>query len=435
MTYQETIDYLFATTPVYQQIGGSAYKPGLGNVEALDVHYGHPHRAFRSIHVAGTNGKGSTSHTLAAILQSAGYRVGLFTSPHLVDFRERIRVNGREITPDYVVRFTEEARACIEQIRPSFFELTTMMALCYFRDKQVDIAVIEVGLGGRLDSTNIITPMLSVITNISLDHMQFLGNTLEEIAREKAGIIKPSIPVVVGNGRGEGVRTTIEAVARACSAPIYWAEESSLVTDSHRDRVGWCYTTEGWGQIQGTLAGEAQRENAKTILTAVAVLSQALSIPTEAVHRGFAEVTTLTGLRGRWEILSHSPLVICDTGHNEAGIALIVEQLEALAPSHATIRVVLGMAADKDVSSVLALLPRGFVYYFAQAQVARALPATTLATLALPLGLSGQTFDSIPQAYEQAIADACSNDLVFVGGSNFVVADLLIHLSNTNSKL
>lgn len=420
MTYSEAVQYLFSATPVYQHVGGAAYKPGLENIQRLDAHYGHPHQSYRTIHIAGTNGKGSTSHTLAAILQAAGYRVGLFTSPHLLDFRERIRISGEMITQDYVVHFTQEAQEQIKEIEPSFFELTTMMALCYFRDMKVDIAIIEVGLGGRLDSTNIISPILSVITNISLDHTQYLGHTLREIAIEKAGIIKSHTPLVVGNSQGEGVRAAITAVAVEKSAPLHWAELRSL---DH----------EPWGTITPELQGEAQRENTITILAALDAIAQELSITPEAVQKGFAEVTSLTGLRGRWEQFGVAPLRICDTGHNVAGIALVTHQLSQLANRHKMVRVVLGMASDKDVSEVLALFPKEFVYYFTQASVSRALPADQLRALALKNGLQGRLYESVHQAYEVALSEASQEDVIFVGGSNFVVADLLIYIQSINN--
>lgn len=420
MTYTEAVQYLFSATPVYQHIGSSAYKPGLENVKRLDAHYNHPHSAYPTIHIAGTNGKGSTSHTLAAILQSAGYRVGLFTSPHLVDFRERIRVSGEMITEEYVTRFTEEAREQIQEVAPSFFELTTLMALCYFRDMQVDVAIIEVGLGGRLDSTNIINPVLSIITNISLDHTQYLGDTLRDIAREKAGIIKPHTPVVVGNSQGEGVRAAITEIAVGQSAPIHWAE---LRSPQYRP----------WGFITPELKGQAQQENTSTILTALDVLAHTFALTPESVQQGFAQVTSLTGLRGRWEELGVSPLRICDTGHNPAGIALVVHQLSTLSERHDKVRVVLGMASDKDVSSVLALFPPQFVYYFTQAGVPRALPADQLQELAREQALEGNAYSSVAEAYEAALSEACPEDIIFVGGSNFVVADLLTYIQSVNN--
>lgn len=425
MTYEEAVAYLYEATPVYQHIGGQAYKPGLGNIEALDALYDHPHTSYCCIHVAGTNGKGSTSHTLAAILQSAGYRVGLFTSPHLVDFRERIRVNGQMITQDYVADFVMKARGEVEQIHPSFFELTTMMALCYFRHSEVDVAVIEVGLGGRLDSTNIIRPVLSIITNISLEHTQFLGNTLGQIAAEKAGIIKPLTPVVVGNASGEGVREALEAKAQQQSAPLFLAEEAAPLQEATLMDVGYLYKTRDWGVVRGELTGLAQVENTRTILTALECLRGEFEITPSAVAQGFAGVCRLTGLMGRWQTLSKHPRLVCDTGHNAAGLAQIAEQLRRLRYCYEHTHFVLGMASDKDVVAVLKLLPRWPKYYFTQASTPRSLPAERLAAWAHEEGLEGEVYSSVAEALEAARASASSRDLIFVGGSNFVVADLL----------
>lgn len=431
MTYDEAVAYLFASTPVYQHIGGQAYKPGLGNIERLDNHYGHPHRAYRVIHVGGTNGKGSTSSTLAAVLQASGYRVGLFTSPHLVDFRERIRVNGALIDQSYVTRFTEEAREQIADVQPSFFELTTMMALCYFRDQEVDVAVVEVGLGGRLDSTNIVKPIVSVITNISLDHTQYLGNTLAEIAREKAGIIKPHTPVVIGSAVGEGVRVVFDGVAQERNAPIVYATDQGLVAQVEQCLGGgYRYHTDSWGVIEAELKGGAQVENACTILATLKAVEEYVPVAQEAVCYGFAHVTKLTGLRGRWECLSEHPLVICDTAHNEAGIRGVVQQLRECATERgACVCAIIGMASDKDVEAVLRLWPReeNFSYIFTQAQVSRALPATELARLACGCGLEGEVIDNVSEALKEAVRKYAGRTdvLIFVGGSNFVVADLL----------
>lgn len=426
MTYQEALDYLFTATPVYQHIGGAAYKPGLATMQALDAYYGSPHRQYKTIHVGGTNGKGSTSHTLAAILQSAGYRVGLFTSPHLLDFRERIRVDGEMITEDYVCRFTEGARELVGEYQPSFFELTSMMAMCYFADMEVDVAVIEVGLGGRLDSTNIIEPVCSVITNISLDHTQYLGTTLEEIAREKAGIIKPNTPVVIGQADSEAVAEVFRRTAETYGAPILFADRAQLLTRVEEYEDAYLYTTP-YGSVRGALRGEAQIENTKTILAALSYLSADFSITAEAVSRGFAEVVELTGLMGRWQRLAERPLLICDTAHNEAGIALVLQQIAGLSKRHQRVRIVLGMARDKDVSAVLSLFPQDYVYYFTEASVSRALPCSELAELAGGLGLSGAVCPTVAEALSRALNESAPADLIFVGGSNFVVADLLQH--------
>lgn len=430
MTYSEALEYLYSATPVYQETGAGAYKPGLGNAEALDSHYGHPHSAYKCIHVGGTNGKGSTSHTIAAVLQSAGYRVGLFTSPHLVSFRERIRVNGVPISESYVAHFTAEARAQVERIRPSFFELTSAMAMCYFRDMAVDIAVIEVGLGGRLDSTNIIQPILSVITNVSLDHTALLGDSLEAIAREKAGIIKAGTPVVIGQASEPSVRRVFADVATSLGAAIRFAHEEEAFSSAQRDEAGrLIYHTKAWGCLTGQLQGQAQRENTATILTALDCLGAHFALTEEHVRTGLAQVVELTGLRGRWETLRHSPLTLCDTAHNHAGIALVVEQLTSLQASRGgTAHIVIGMASDKDVSAVLALLPHSphFRYYFTQASTPRALPASALMDLAQAQGLSGSPYPTVAQALTEAESQATeAGDFIFVGGSNFVVADLL----------
>lgn len=435
MTYTEALQYLYDATPAFQEVGASAYKPGLDTTRQLDAHYGHPHRAFPSIHVAGTNGKGSTSHSLAAILQAAGYRVGLFTSPHLLDFSERIRVNDQPIDQDYVVRFTEGARAQIAQLRPSFFELTTLMAFCYFRDQQVDYAIIEVGMGGRLDSTNIISPILSIITGISLDHTQYLGDTLAKIAYEKAGIIKPQTPVIIGRAEEPEVLATFQRRAEEEAAPLRLAATEFRFVRSQPEATGQTLYLRPRGQgaaersVYFELGGAAQRYNLPTILTAVEELRRlGLELSDEAVSKGLAEVCALTGLRGRWETLSHSPWVICDTGHNEDGVRYVVEQLRSLGcPLH----IIFGMVSDKDVRHVLALLPREARYYFTAARVARALPARELQELAESYGLRGEAYPDISAALKAAKASAAAGELIFVGGSNFLVADLISIYHNT----
>lgn len=435
MTYTEALQYLYAATPAFQEVGASAYKPGLDTTRELDAHYGHPHRAFRSIHVAGTNGKGSTSHSLAAILQATGYSIGLFTSPHLLDFSERIRVNGQPIDQDYVVRFTEGARAQIAQLRPSFFELTTLMAFCYFRDQQVDYAIIEVGMGGRLDSTNIISPILSIITGISLDHTQYLGDTLAKIAYEKAGIIKPQTPVIIGRAEEPEVLATFQRRAEEEAAPLRLAATEFRFVRSQPEATGQTLYLQPKGQgstersVYFELGGAAQRYNLPTILTAVEELRRlGLELSDEAARKGLAEVCALSGLRGRWETLSRSPWVICDTGHNEDGVRYVVEQLRSLGcPLH----IIFGMVSDKDVRHVLALLPREARYYFTAARVARALPARELQELAESYGLRGEAYPDISAALEAAKASAAAGELIFVGGSNFLVADLISIYHNT----
>lgn len=415
MDYQETIEYLFNSVPMFQQVGGAAYKEGLENTLMLDAHFGHPHRGYRTIHVAGTNGKGSCSHTLAAVLQEAGYKVGLYTSPHLVDFRERIRVNGVQVPQEYVVRFVEEERGFFEPLRPSFFELTTAMALRYFADERVDVAVIEVGLGGRLDCTNIIRPDLCVITNISFDHVQFLGDTLEKIAREKAGIIKRGVPVVIGETTPE-TRPVFEAKAAEVGAPIYFAEE--------------CDCGE-WGDVEFELKGLYQEKNKRTLLTALPLLKEAgYRIDEQAVRSGFAHVTGLTGLMGRWQKLQDSPTLVCDTGHNVGGISYIVEQLRR--EKYDRLRVVMGMVNDKDVRGVVGLMPKDAVYYFTQASVKRAMPAACLQELGAEAGLRGERYADVPSAVRAAQKESLPEDFVFVGGSSFVVADLLANRDALN---
>lgn len=408
MNYKNTLDYLYNSAPLFQQIGAGAYKEGLENTWALDEHFGHPHRSFRSIHIAGTNGKGSCSHTLAAILQEAGYKVGLYTSPHLIDFRERIRVNGQPVPEAYVIRFVEEERAFFEPLHPSFFELTTAMAFRYFAEEKVDVAVVEVGLGGRLDCTNIIRPDLCIITNISLDHVQFLGDTLEKIAGEKAGIIKPGIPVVIGETTPE-TRPVFQKKAEEVGAPIHFAEEE--VKEVHPD---WEYE----------LKGLYQEKNRRTLWAALPLLQEeGYQISESDIQAGFAHVVELTGLMGRWQKLQEHPTLVCDTGHNVGGIQYIAEQLRRQV--FRRLHIVIGMVNDKDVRGVLALLPREATYYFTQASVKRALPAGQLASLAAEAGLQGTCYPDVPSAVRAAQKESLPEDFIFVGGSSFIVADLL----------
>ena len=408
MDYQETLKYLYEKVPMFQRVGGSAYKEGLDNTLTLDAHFGHPHHSFRTIHVAGTNGKGSVSHTLAAVLQSAGYKTGLYTSPHLVDFRERIRINGTPISKDYVVSFVEHERSFFEPLCPSFFELATAMAFKYFADEQVDVAVIEVGLGGRLDCTNIITPDLSIITNISFDHVQFLGNTLAKIAVEKAGIIKKGIPVVIGETTPE-TKPVFMAKATEVGAPIYFAEENNR---------------EDYPGVEYELKGIYQEKNKRTLFTALPLLKEAgYHFDEENVREGFAHVVELTGLMGRWQKLHDHPTLVCDTGHNVGGITYVVEQLRQQSCNQ--LRIVIGMVNDKDISGVLALLPKEAIYYFTQASVNRALPAKQLLHLATEAGLKGKAYASVKNAVKAAMKESLPEDFIFVGGSNFIVADLL----------
>ena len=412
MNYQETIEYLYHSTPVFEHVGASAYKEGLDNTLALDEHYGHPHRLFKTIHIAGTNGKGSCSHTIASILQEAGYKVGLYTSPHLVDFRERIRVNGQCVSEEYVINFVANYIQWNDQtakrLFPSFFELTTAMAFKYFADQQVDIAVIEVGLGGRLDCTNIITPILSVITNISFDHTGFLGDTLAKIAAEKAGIIKESIPVVIGEYTEE-TRPVFEAKAKEKHAPITFAQD---LEELGKD-------------IDFELKGDYQTKNKQTILTAISILAPSLSRPIApaCISNGIAHVVENTGLMGRWQVLQEHPKVVCDTGHNVGGWQYLSRQI--LKQPCRKLRIVFGMVDDKDINTVMELLPKHAVYYWTQADNHRAIPADSVATFGRAHQLDGSIYNKVSEAYQAALHDAVADDFIFVGGSSYIVADLL----------
>lgn len=424
-SYKDTTDYLFGQLAVFQRDGGSAYKPGLDTARALDDAFGNPHQHYRTIHIAGTNGKGSTAHTLAAILQCAGYRTGLYTSPHLVDFRERMRVDGKMIDGAAVVDFVNRYLDMELSLHPSFFELTMTMAFEHFANSGVDVAVIETGLGGRLDSTNIITPELAVITNISFDHTQFLGDTLEKIASEKAGIIKPGVPVVIGEAEG-GVRNVFEEKASSCGSDIIFAQDSGEIESCETDVNGNpVYATAGFGRITGELSGEWQRRNASTILEAVKQLRLAgFDIPDAAVAQGFAKVCELTGLQGRWMKVADEPLTVCDTGHNTGGWALLAPRIAAYKGIK---RMVIGFVNDKDIDGILEIMSSipDAVFYFAQASVNRALPAERLKELAATRELTGDTFTSVDEAYKKALADSGKGDMIYIGGSTFIVADFL----------
>ena len=430
MTYQETIDYLFTSAPLFQHIGGGAYKEGLSNTLLLDEHFNHPHKKFKTIHVGGTNGKGSTACTLAATLQHAGYKVGLFTSPHLIDFRERIRINGEMIAQEYVIDFVEKEKAFFEPLSPSFFELTTALAFKYFAENDVDVAVIEVGLGGRLDCTNIITPELSVITNISLDHTQFLGTTLSQIATEKAGIIKARIPVVIGETVPE-TYSVFSKKAQDVQAPITFAEESDEILSTTLDSDGLRqYITRNWGTLNAELAGDCQVKNANTILHAIQILKNTFNISLEDVKYAFRHVCELTGLQGRWQKIQENPMVICDAGHNIGGWEYLSKQIQQATSQFTKVHIIFGVAGDKDVTSILSLLPHDAVYYWTKASVRRAMDENQLLKLAHQKGLSGTAYPSVAVAYQHALSSASPNDFIYVGGSCFIVADLLTHLKS-----
>lgn len=428
MTYEQSLDFLYNSLPMFQRIGGAAYKPGLGTSMALDNLFGNPHKTFKSIHIAGTNGKGSTSHLIASILQLSGYKVGLYTSPHLVDFRERIRVNGKMISKEAVTDFVNRYLDMNFDGSPSFFELTMMMAFDYFRSCNVDYAIIEVGLGGRLDSTNIITPILSVITNISFDHTQFLGNTLPQIASEKAGIIKPGIPVVIGEDCPE-IHDVFIKKAKTEGAPITFAEEQPAITCVKRENDLLQIDTHDYGTIIGELSGECQTKNANTVLTAINWLKQlGVKITNEAVINGFKNVCEISGLMGRWMIVGHNPRVVCDTGHNVGGIKYIVNQLKK--ENYNTLHIIIGFVNDKDISHILDLMPRNAVYYFTQASVSRALNCESLAKIAHEKGLAGNCYPTVKEAYKVAMENCSGQDMIYIGGSTFVVADFLPLVSN-----
>ena len=433
MTYQETCEYLFNAMPMFERQGASGYKEGLGNSQTLDEHFGHPHKQFLTIHVAGTNGKGSVSHTLSAILQMCGYRVGLYTSPHLVDFSERIRINGQPIPEEYVVNFVDQERSFIESVQPSFFEVTTAMAFKYFAEMNVDIAVIEVGLGGRLDSTNIITPILSVITNIGMDHTQFLGNTLQEIALEKAGIIKPGVPVVIGESTPE-TREIFDAVAKEAHSSIIYAEDKKEVLYSQPSDKGITYQTEHFGILYGEQAGIYQTKNTNTVLCVITQLERLgymhpitcepeTECQNKEVKEGFKNVSKLTGLQGRWQTVKEYPKTICDTGHNLPGWKYLIEQINAVKCRH--MHILFGMVDDKDVEGVMKLLPKNATYYFTKASSKRAVSETILKLYAQQLGLKGNCYPNVVSAYEDIKKNAKEKDFVFIGGSSYVVADFL----------
>lgn len=427
MNYEETIQYLYNSVPMFQKVGASAYKEGLENTHELDRHFKHPHHRFKTIHIAGTNGKGSCSHSIAAILQAEGYKVGLYTSPHLVDFRERIRVNGKCVSKQYVVDFVEQERAFFEPLHPSFFELTTAMAFKYFAEQEVDYAVIEVGLGGRLDCTNIISPILSIITNISLDHTQFLGDTLAKIANEKAGIIKQETPVVIGE-YNEETRPVFEKKAKAMNAPICFAEDENEVTHAETCKEGGMdYDTRSFGKLHGELGGAYQEKNTATVLCAMRhLIKMGIVKNAESIKKGLACVVETTGLRGRWETIGNSPKVVCDTGHNVGGWQYLSRQIKS--QKCKTLRIVFGMVDDKDIDSVCGMLPQEAVYYFTQATTKRAIPAERVAEKGKLHQLEGGVFHSVIEAYRKALADAGKDDFIFVGGSSYVVADLLTDL-------
>ena len=428
MTYLQTIDYLYSKLPMFTRIGAVAFKKDLHNTLALCAQLGNPQHQFKSIHVGGTNGKGSSSHMLAAILQKAGYKTGLYTSPHLKDFRERIRINGEMVDKDFVTAFVAAQQSTIETLNPSFFEVTVAMAFSYFATQKVDIAIIEVGLGGRLDSTNVITPELSVITNISLDHTNLLGDNLKAIAGEKAGIIKPAIPVVIGERHPETDEVFIQK-ARETASPLVFAEDELHLSAPRKDQQYLVTTVKKgnaiiYSDLQLDLTGTYQLKNVQTVLTAVLKLKElGYVIPDDAVYTALKNVKAITGLQGRWQTLSDSPLTICDTGHNLAGINEVIKNIKNT--PYNKLHMIIGVLKDKDVNGVLAVLPTNATYYFTQPQLERALPGVILAEQAAAYHLYGQVYDHVDVALKAARANAAPDDLIFIGGSTFVVADVI----------
>jgi len=430
-TYEEVINYLYDHLPYYQRSGQAAYKDNLDNTIALDIMFDHPHQNFKTVHVAGTNGKGSVSHMLASILMECGYKTGLYTSPHLKDFRERIRINGEKIDPDFVVEFVSEflGMNTFKALEPSFFELTVMMAFDYFSKNKVDIAIIEVGLGGRLDSTNIIKPELSVITNISLDHTYLLGDTLGKIALEKAGIIKKKVPVIIGESHPQ-TGMIFHGVASELSAPLDFADQNfkvgvGLLSKDNRQiftiRKGEKVV---YQNLRLELLGIYQAKNICTVIAAVEQLRhQGWIIPESALRNGLEKVCENTGLTGRWQVIGANPRIICDTGHNEGGMREVVTQISQT--PYKKLHFVIGMVSDKDIAGILNLLPRDAVYYFTRAAIPRALDENQLMKMAAFFNLKGKSFPSVAEAVGSAKLNADKDDLIFIGGSTFIVAEAI----------
>ncbi len=424
MNYKETLEYMFNKLPMFQRIGGAAYKADLGNTIRLCEILHHPEHRFPAVHIAGTNGKGSTSHMLASVFQEAGFKTGLYTSPHYSDFRERIKIDGKMVPEQFVVDFMERYNGRFEDIGLSFFEMTVGMAFSYFADGNVDIAVIETGMGGRLDSTNVIMPMISVITNIGMDHMQFLGNSLAEIAAEKAGIIKPSVPVVIGETQ-ESITHVFHDRAEQLSSPItfadrYWKLEESVQGSIRIFREGKHFTDIDPFPLNGSF----QRKNLVTVMETLYRLQEKLpEINPRIISAGIAKTVLHTGLKGRWQILQTSPLVVCDSGHNPEGIAEVISNIHST--PHDKLHIVFGIVNDKDASAILSMLPANATYYFCKPYIPRGLEAEKLAAMAAPHGLKGSVYNHVKEALKAAIGNSEKNDLIFVGGSTFVVAGVV----------
>ena len=434
MNYTETCNYLFYKTSNFESQGKGGYKEGLDTIKTLDEHYEHPHHDFKTIHVAGTNGKGSVSHTLAAILQVCGYKVGLYTSPHLADFSERIRVNGQPIDQDYVTQFVENGKDFFEEIKATFFDITTIMAFNYFQEKDVDIAIIEVGLGGRLDSTNIITPLVSVITNISLDHTQLLGASVEQIAMEKAGIIKKGIPVVIGEAIPE-TRMVFDAIAQEANAPIVYAEDRhSIVKATMLNEGGMLYETDNGMRFKSELMGKFQEKNINTVAAVCQELMilgylcdvkipENVALIQKEMEDALMNVCELTGLQGRWQKIQDNPTIVCDTGHNIGAWEYLSKMLSEVKCNQ--MHIVFGMVEDKDIYGVMSLLPKNAIYYFTKGSTKRAMSEQSLQVFGAQFELAGMCYPTVSEAIEDAMKNAQKDDFIFVGGSNYVVADFL----------
>ena len=427
MNYSQTLDYMFNALPMFQRIGAAAFKKDLSNTISLCNHLGNPESKFKSIHVAGTNGKGSTSHSLCSILMEAGYKVGLYTSPHLKSFTERIKINGKDIPEGSVVDFINQNKPFLDELKPSFFEMTVGMAFWYFAQEEVDIAVIEVGMGGRFDSTNVIVPEVSVITNIGFDHVQFLGNTLEAIAGEKAGIIKTNVPVVISQRQSE-TTGVFEIKAKENNSGIYFAEDTYCiekigVTPDLQETVYRVGKDSDTFRLNLDLMGNYQQKNLGGILKTIDILiAKGYHIHFSDIEIGISQVVKNTGLKGRWQTISDQPKVICDTGHNEEGIKYIIDQINQT--NYNQLFMVIGMVNDKDVSKVLSTLPKDAYYYFVQANIPRAMKANDLFNLAIVQGLNGEVMEGVNDAISLAKKKASKDDLIFVGGSTFVVAEI-----------
>ncbi|MFY7787370.1 MAG: bifunctional folylpolyglutamate synthase/dihydrofolate synthase [Thermoflexibacteraceae bacterium] len=424
MTFDETLHYLYNKLPMFQRIGAAAYKADLDNTIALCKHLGNPEKKLKTIHIAGTNGKGSSSHLIAAVLQQAGYRTGLYTSPHLKSFTERIRINGQEIEENYVTGFVAQHFDFIEQLQPSFFELTVGLAFSYFLEKQVDIAVIEVGLGGRLDSTNVILPEVSLITNISYDHQNLLGDTLSQIATEKAGIIKPHTPVVISQWQDE-IATVFEQKSQAANSPLVFADSHYQIIQNEATQQFQVLKNKELllNNLSCELKGSYQPKNFRGVIGVIECLRQkGYAIPDEAIREGFAKVCSLTGLKGRWQQLGQNPLIICDTGHNEDGIRQIVAQIQQ--QKFKQLHFVLGAVNDKAIDKILVQLPKNAIYYFCKPNLPRGLDANNLQMQAQLYELVGNVYDSVQIAIDAAKAAAKAEDMIFIGGSTFVVAEI-----------